>query len=457
MAYRIACALPVFLVLAWNGAQAAPHISRAVSVPGAIAYQDDSDNSQFWWIPTVAPIDTIGSGPLKAFSVTYSGIGQPYYACTGSLCRPSYGANLGATINIDLTPKAAKDLRNEITRRFGVANPKMAPVRLTNVKVNSLLVDTLSVAKISQKFSNAFQFKTDVGFTAGSNGSNFGANLATTTVGVTGVVPNPAFSVEFQGETEFAGDPWIVEATCDFSQAWSYVRSSVSVSASLGWFRLGQGQYESLAQDLQRLGICTYSEKQGTLDVRNDLLPVLQMIKKIFEEMNAQAGAGEGFFKFEPNPDPPEVSAKGATSSWPWRVSVNVGRSEASFKQNFKRTVRTEIQPRFNAIVGTTVVVAAKCTPQTKQYFTDLGDPSQPCITPAKAQMFQQTASAISQKLDQRLADLAAKLESGAITESVYNKLRADAIEDAGGSLKITTDRQTGETHLMQVRTLIEK
>ena len=33
-------------------AHVVPHIGKAISVPGAIAYQDDSDKQQFWYIPT---------------------------------------------------------------------------------------------------------------------------------------------------------------------------------------------------------------------------------------------------------------------------------------------------------------------------------------------------------------------------------------------------------------------
>lgn len=421
----------------FHPACAAPHISKAVSVSGAMAYQDDTDSQQFWYIPTVATIGSIGSGPLKAFNVAYAGIGPLYYACSAGICRPLYGANVGATVNVDLSDTVRKQLTKEINNRFSISNPKLAPVRLSGVKATSLLIGTLSVANISQSMSGAFQFGQDVGFVAGSNGSNFGANLATTTVGVTGIVPNPLFQVEFTGNAEFAGDPWIVEATCNLTQAWSYVRASVSASATLGWFRIGNAQYESLTEELKRNGICTYKEVQGTLDVKNDMLPTLEMMRKLFEAMNAAASSGDGFFKFEPNPDPPEVSVKGATSYWPWSVSINAGYSSASFTQNITRTIRTEIQPRFSAVVGTTVTIAAKCTPQTKQFFTDLGDPSESCITPAKVATFNQIAAGLSNQLNARLSTLDSELEKGQITLDVYNQLRANAIADAGGTLHV--------------------
>ncbi len=434
------CVLSAMVIV--SPASAAPHISRATSVKGAIAYQDDVDNTQFWYVPTVAPIDNVGSSSLKTFSVTYNGIGPRYYACeTGGICYPSYGANIGATINVDATPKTLTELRKEITKRYGVANPKLAPVRLSNVTVNSLLVDTLSVSDIKQKFSTTFQFKTDVGFTAGSNSSTFGANLASSAVGTTGIVPNPLFQIEFVGDAEFAGDPWIVEASCNLTQAWSYIRSSVSASASLGWFTLGQAQYESISEDLKRAGICSYKEIQGTLDVKSDILPVLEMTKKLFEEMNAQAATGEGFFKFEPNPEPAEVSAKGATSSWPWSVSVNVGYSSAAFTQSLTKTVRTEIQPKFKAKIGTTAVLAVKCTQQTKQHFADLGDLTEACITQRKTQQFAAISAQIYSDLQTRLRELSRLLELKQIDLATYTQLRQDAKADAGGALKFGAKR----------------
>lgn len=438
------------LLTIWGTAHAAPHVSRAVSVQGALAYQDDADTSQFWYVPTVASIDGVGTSALKSFSVTYSGIGPKYYACTGSICRPSYGANVGATVNVDLTDQSRRDLLKEITRKFGIGSPKLAPVRMSNVKVKSLLVDSLSVTQIKQNFSSAFQFKTDVGFTAGSNGSNFGANLATSNVGASGVIPNPSFQLEFVGDVEFAGDPWIVEARCDLTQAWSYLRTSVSVSASLGWFEIGQARYENISEELKREKICTYKEIQGTLDAKADLLPILEMMKRIFEEMNANSTSGTGFFKFEPNPDPADVSAQGATSKWPWSVSINAGVSSAAFKQGITSVTRTEIKPRFLAVVGSTIVTAVKCTPQTKRYFTDLGDPSEPCITPAKTQQFKQIAEQISRDLDARLADLDRALIKGQITLEVYDRLRSNALSDAGGSLQLMT-QPDGTTTLMNV------
>jgi hypothetical protein len=93
------------------------------------------------------------------------------------VCRPLYGANIGATINIDLTDKVRRKLLKEIEARFNLKNPILAPVVLSNVKAKSLLIETLSTSEIKQNISGAFQFGQNVGFEAGSKGFDMKVSL----------------------------------------------------------------------------------------------------------------------------------------------------------------------------------------------------------------------------------------------------------------------------------------
>ena len=60
---------------------------------------------------------------------------------------------------------------------------------------------------------------------------------------------------------------------------------------------------------------------------------IFDMVKKIYEEVNKKATEGDGFFKFEPNPQAGDPGGGGASSWWPWSVSINAGYSHAYFKQ----------------------------------------------------------------------------------------------------------------------------
>src|SRR5438105_3010669 len=66
----------LFAVFFTTICSAAPKFSRGTALKGVIAYQDDSDVTQFWYIPTSVPL-VMGSSLLD-FGVKYWGVARPF-------------------------------------------------------------------------------------------------------------------------------------------------------------------------------------------------------------------------------------------------------------------------------------------------------------------------------------------------------------------------------------------
>ena len=406
--------------------QGAPNFYRATSVKGAIAYQAQNDKKQFFYIPTST--ESLLGDRLRTFRVSYYGIGPAFYVrngTTGSV-ESSVGAILSAAAVIGIDDATRRRLSAQITADFGVANPRLVPMPLANAKIQSLLLeDAINVAKLGQITSSNPSFEQEFAFSAGAKDNLFAQILATSDANsYGGVVANPHFTVELVGEAEFVGDPWKVEIDCDLAQVWKQVRTAASVSASIGWFRLGEANYNRINQDLARSGACRYTELPGSLiDPAKNLLPLLEMTRKIFEQLNAEARGGQGFFKFEPNPEAPAVSASGAKSVWPWRVSVNAGYSSAHFTQKLTWKTTVELGTRFMYPIGATTSMAVLCNNQTKQFFQDLGNTAENCITQGKIDQLMRRLATEKAIVNQKLNDLEHRLIAGTVSTDVYNVL----------------------------------
>lgn len=111
-------------------------INAGVSVKGAIAYQDDVDETQFHYFPS-APKLTL-EDQLEAFSVTYWGIGaRPYYSQNPDTEEISsqVGAILSGQVIFDVANAQKRDLENKIEEIYGIGNPKLIPFMLLNTEV----------------------------------------------------------------------------------------------------------------------------------------------------------------------------------------------------------------------------------------------------------------------------------------------------------------------------------
>jgi hypothetical protein len=417
----------VALLFFSSESRSAPKFNQGTSSDGVIAFQDSIDKDQFYYIP--GRVDaTLGAG-LKHFKAQYWGIGPAHWGqdSSGQIYSIA-GAIISGSANLDITVTQRISIKSEIKSVYGVRNPKLLPMPLRNVTVSPILdAQTLSMGNkdVTLSFPTTYSFGTDFVYSIGTGNSLFAQVVGARDAVNSEIHLNPTFGVSIIGEAEFEGDPWRAVISCDLSQVWDQVRSRASVSVSMGWFKIGSADYQNTLQDLQRSGACTFDMKEGSLDNEKYGRQIFDAAKKMFEEINKQAVDGDGFFKFEPNPQAGEPGGGGASSWAPWSVSVNAGYSHAHFSQKLIWNNTISYTGRFLYKIPTSMILAVSCNTATKAYFVDLGDASQPCITQTKTNIFNGRMQCEAKARQPRLIALGERLALGSITQAQYDKLLA--------------------------------
>lgn len=431
----VGCLLTTILIPSL--AKAAPKFSRGTAIDGVIAYQDDSDPTQFWYIPTSVPL--VLKKSLPDFGVKYWGVARAYrIKHNDGFYKSVVGATLQGRANIDITPELRARLIQEIKRAYGVANPKLLPMPLRNVKVTPVIAKgTLKLTDNQSDviFQEPIAFGTDFNFIVGSGDNRlFTEYVATQGQNNGEVIADPSFAVNAVGEAEFVGDPWVNRCTADLNQVWHKTRTAINVSVGWGWFRLGSAQYNNITQELIKNHVINCDWKEGSLDTEKYGRQILELGKLVFEALNAKAASGEGFFKFEPNPEPAEINSGQSSGWWPWRVSINGGYSSAHSVQNAHWESTISYTGRFLWRVPVSMVLAVKCNSSTEALFTELGN-SVPCINQEKADALNTRINAEAAAKNKRLVKALDRYLNGEITEEQYERILA-----ALGRITITED-----------------
>lgn len=416
---------------------AVPKFSRGTAIDGVIAYQDDSDLTQFWYIPTSVPL-VVGKS-LPDFGVKYWGVSRAFRVKQNDgFYKSIVGATLQGRANIDITPELRARLVNEIKKVYGIANPKLLPVPLKNVKVTPVMAKgtlKLTDATSDVVFQEPIAFGMDFNFVVGSGDNRlFTEYVATQGQNNGKVIADPSFAVNAVGLAEFEGDPWINHCSADLNEVWNKTRTTVSVSVGWGWFRLGSAQYNNITQELIKSHVINCDWKEGSLDTEKYGRQILELGKQVFEALNAKAASGDGFFKFAPNPEPAEINSGQSSGWWPWTVSINGGYSAAHSVQNAHWESNISYTGRFYWPVPVSMVLAVKCNSATEALFTELGN-SVPCITQEKADALNARIDAEAAAKNKRLAKALDKYLNGEITQEQYERILA-----ALGSITITED-----------------
>lgn len=385
----------------------APLLSDGVHIAGASAYRDDSDGNQFHYIPR--KVFTVPGETLQNFRCTYWGFGKKYLVQEndGSI-RSRIGAIMSGLATADLTRAQRAALLEEIAQKYPGTNPRLLPLRMTEVTVEPMLAENVLGIKEGgdQDFPSTLTLGGQVPFVVGSGNSLF-VDFVANRVTSDRVTPNSAFMIFAKGKVEYVGDPWEVHVEADLSQVWSYVRKTFGTSAKIGWFRIGGANYERIMQDLRRDNVVKMTFKEGSLDNEKFGRQIFEMGKEIFTAINNNA-SGEAYFKFEPNPNPGGGSELlgGLGNLLPWSVSVNGSYTHQSYEQSihFERDIR--YTGRLKVEENIVVSLGVGCNSATRQFFRELGFESEPCITQSKSDAFQNRLEAEQQLRQQQVMRL---------------------------------------------------
>jgi hypothetical protein len=413
-------------LLASSHAVAAPTFSRGIKVGNVIAYQDDQDPAQFFYIPARSAAGL--ADRITTFRATHFGLGRIYLVQSSSGAFSSrVGAILSGTVAIDISDQEQTTLIEAIRTTLGVEQPRLLPLPLQNVRITSMIAGDLVGFgdAVTQNLPSTLQFGTETAYSVGSLNSGFAQLVGQLQVGGGGMAANPHFAINIEAEAEFVGDPWTATIDCDLSRVWDRVRTNVGGSVSLGWFRIGSASYERIAADLQQSGACSFSQEGGTLDLAEPGRPVLEMVRDIFTQINSQALAGENFFRFEPPPEAPQAPSTRSADLFGWGVSLNGAYGSTHFNQEIRWQTTVSYSGHIIRPVTAAVVLAVNCGQDTRQLFQDLSDVDESCITQTKVDKFQTRAQNERVEKNRRILRLLDRLENGEITPEQYERIVA--------------------------------
>ncbi len=397
-------------------------LSSGTAIDGIAAYQDHSDRQQFHYFPLRG--DCILGDTLTDFEVSYWGINSaPYYVdLGGGDIRSSVGGILAGRARIDFTGNQRQRIVEAIEREFGIRNPRLLPLRLSEITVQPVIAS--NVIELAQgstvTFPTSLQLGTTFAYNVAANNSLFATLAAGTSNTPT---PRPSFAINVYGNVEFVGDPWKARIRCDLSQVWKYTRTYVSASVKWGWFTLGSASYENVVQEMIRNNIIKIDYEEGSGDPQFGR-QVLEAARVLFDKINQQAIAGEGFFKFEPNPEASGGSSGGGGSSWwPWSVSVNGSYTSKSFSQTITFDETITFTGRVKIPMGASMVLAVGCGAGTMQHFNDFQDIGHGCLTQAKLDGLQNRLGAEVRWKQMKAEQYLQKLENGEWTAQKYREM----------------------------------
>jgi hypothetical protein len=193
----------------------------------------------------------------------------------------------------------------------------------------------------------------------------------------------------------------------------------------VGWFNIGV-DIDKITQELITKGIVRIKYIQGGGGSEFGW-QMLNSTKTLFEAINKQVTAGEGLFKFEPNPTPQEP-AKG--DKWgggllPFTTSVNVSYNSEFFKQSvtFDETVTFEgmMPVRLNSAMN----LALPCSPTTEKSFYDLQKMEQGCVTKSKNDGLQRRIVREQEAKRRKIEEYLGNVESGKWTPAQFSAMLA--------------------------------
>jgi hypothetical protein len=398
----------------------AAKLSSGASANGVVAYQDHENGDQFHYWPARA--DLVLGDTLSQFEVTHWGVNEnAYYVDLGGQNYvSSVGGILAGRARIDISDDQRQSITQAIKEQFNVERPRLLPLMLSDCKVTPVIAQNV----IDMGSAGTVNFPSIVGpgstfsYLVSATNSLF-AHLSASQA--TSPVARPSFAMNVDGMVEFVGDPWTAEIKCDLSQVWSYTRSKFSAGARWGWIEFG-GNYERIVQDLIRDNVIKvkFIEGSGT-----EGRQIFEVAKKIFEAINNQAVAGEGFFKFEPNPAPSRFKENFLFGWSPWSASINASYYSNTFRQSISFNEIITYTGRVKLPMGLSMPLAVGCSGSAKQYFKDLQDTSNGCVTQSKADGLQNRIRREVNAKQAKTQEYLRKLEDGEWTVEKWRNMMA--------------------------------
>jgi len=214
----------------------------------------------------------------------------------------------------------------------------------------------------------------------------------------------------------------------------------------------------NVMQRLVQSNTVTIKYIEGSYSTKDAGNQLFEQGKLLFEAVNTQLATGQGLFKVEPNPTPPEPP-KGGGSVLPWTFSVNGAYQSNFFTQSVTWSRELEYVGRTLRRMPCSIVLAVRCGSETEAFFFDVGDPNERCITGAKMKKMQERLKKEKSAQDALVAQAADDVQQQKLDKNVYtgivnylgtNSVTEDVKQSNGQSLGIAIGRQKGVTRYLR-------
>lgn len=360
----------------------APKISAATSVRGVVAYQDDQNSNVFHYYPQIA--ETILNETLLEFRVKYWGIGDKYIIQDGSHVFDGVGATLAGKAKIGITPAQNKAITEQIKSVFNIESPSLVPLGLDNVVVTPYFAENALYMKDQpQDFPKNIQFDTAFNYVIESP-QNSQLAFYVGSSSKSKLTADPSFAVGIEGEAEFVGDPWTVVVRAELKKVWKYVKEKFSGRGHVGWFKVKGVEFQQTMVDIISSKVIDTEFVEGTLATEQYGRQILEMGKDILKGLDTSGD----FFKFEPTPKVEDMNFMGILDGWGWSVSINASYMSMEIDQQITYEQKISYTGRFTRKLPASMSLSIDCNADTKQYFVDIGNTAETCITQEKIDKF---------------------------------------------------------------------
>ncbi|WP_017655782.1 hypothetical protein [Fortiea contorta] len=367
--------------------------NQGILIPeGVIAYPDSENRNNYFYIPIKC--ECLLDNNIQQFKLTYWGIGKQFLQKqeNGKIAN-TVGAIFTGKVTPDISPQQRHQLIKQIIKTFGVEKPQLTPLPLTNIKIQPFIGEQVwSIGKDADiLFPETWQIGTNFHFLIGTGNQSFTKHVGYQKRGIK-LTSHPPIGINIVGECEFKPEAFSAEIEADLSKVWSYVRQRVSDKIAWEWLDLKFTEYQKLIQDMLREKVIKLTVKPGNINLQKSNWLALEIGRKIFAAVNNQGISETGYFRFEPNPTTQTYSKLEDGTFWLGKTAINLSYGAQAIPSSPAVYYKSDIDysESLTATIPIALLFNIQCNADSAEFFQDLGNVSESCITDEKIQQLQQ-------------------------------------------------------------------
>lgn len=386
-------------------------LQTRTAIATAIAFQDSDNPETFFYVPTV--VDGVPEETLGEFKVTYWGYGKPFLREREGQIASVIGWVIAGSAMLELSPQSRQQLIDRIRQQFEIQAPLLQPLPLSQIvaepRIGQLAFPVDAMADLN--FPETIEAGTPFNFLV-STGNRLFAQFARSQAQDLQWGSQPSLALILVGQAEFQTQPWEVTIEAELSRVWALLRKRFAAEITAAWVELKADDFDKWIRDLIRDRAIKLSGVSGEVDLERSQWHRFEIGRHLLEALNRQQDSPTNLIRVQPNPS-------GSASIWQnWKIWVNLIYGEKAIASSMYQSKISVSDRSFYPVPLRLNLV--KCTPQTSEYFQDLGNPIEPCITAKKTEELRKRLKEEIAKQSKMAQMLYARLVSGEISQAQY-------------------------------------